>query len=356
MPPKVKDDRISNYYAFIVAIDLFSRYAFVKLGKLEVIDKKDENKVDEEDDGMDVIENTEDDVDDLPVVEAAAMDEQKEELGKNYRIASGEVKIALEEWIKTIKDKFGADIANFITDDGGEYKGDVIQFLKDNDIHKVITVPNDRVKNPVAERFIGTFKRLVGQYLATTGKKEISQEDIDAIVGFYNNRVHSSTNFTPSEVLNDVLLDYDGEVIKDEKKFDVEVHDLNTPEEIAWANSKISKQSTLVNLYRYQKGQMYYDFDLEAGDTLELGLHCRIYTKWNLVDKNKGDKKQNRFNWSYTIFKIIGINKKDNMYNLQMIKEKDVRDGDWFNFPPEQGMRRELLQVIDWDAYQRYAI
>ena len=38
-----------------------------------------------------------------------------------------------------------------------------------------------------------------------------------------------------------------------------------------------------------------------------------------------------------------------------MTKERDIRD-DWFNFPTQQGLRRELLQVIDWDAYQRYAI
>ena len=81
----------------------------------------------------------------------------------------------------------------------------------------------------------------------------------------------------------------------------------------------------------------------------------RIYTKWSTDDKNVGDKKSNINNWSWTLYKIVRLNKADNFYVLERIGDVDKRDKK-VKQPSDRGLRREHLLPINMDDFQKYNI
>lgn len=303
-------------YIFLVGVELFSRFAFVYWRKVyNPALSKEENKGAIE---LDVLEKEKD----APITTMEAQQEELDDDGLIEGMKSNDVVDALKKWFKEIKD-LGYDLNNFVSDEGSEFKNVLVnRFLnKGGDgifkhpVQQVFTVANDRVKNPVAERFIGTFKRLFGQYTTMEGRmRDITQKDIDKIVDFYNSRVHSSTGYTPDEVLkNDQIAD------------------------------------TLFEIYRYQKAGEVFDFY----DDIKVGDYVRVYYKYRTPDKNIGDKKSNVQNFSYTIFKVSRLNKADNMFILDAVDGKDERDK-FFVMPSKRGLRKELLLKIDYNSFQKY--
>lgn len=319
MPPKqmtekeVARQKGKIEYVFLVGVDLFSRYAFVKLWRVgKDIKKKDLMIVSE------------------PPTETSELEgynADKADDGVVDKVGAEKITETVKEWYKKINQMGFNQVRYFITDDGPEFRGKLEDFLKTQKSIHGITVPNDRVKNPVAERFIGTFKRLFGQYTALKGSNEITQEDVDKIVDFYNRRVHNSTNYSPDDVLNGISMK------------DGEIHIENTE----------NPAPMLFNLYRSQKGESYYDMPKELlSDSI-----VRIYTKWSTDDKNVGDKKSNINNWSYTLYKIVRLNKADNHYVIEPISSIDPRDKK-VKQPSERGLRRELLLPINIQDFKKY--
>lgn len=326
MPPKSKSDgelqrqKDKKEYIFLVGVELFSRYAFVKWFKKynPLADASENKNTIKTVDLGDVVEE------DTPIVEKEAEQQAIQEDGHMTGLKATDVVKTLDGWLKDIE-KLGYDLHYFISDEGGEFKNkEVADFLKKNKIGQVFTVPNDRVANPIAERFIGTFKRLFGQYTAIHGTNDITQDDVDKIVNFYNSRIHSSTDYTPDEVL---------------------LGDKTSGEDKAFTTNA----NTLFNFYRHQKGLMYHN----PTEVLPNGTVVRIYSKWSLTDKNVGDKKSNIPNWSFTLFKIKGLNKADNHYILEVIGQKSPKDKKLV-MPSSRGLRRELVRPIDYDAFLKY--
>jgi hypothetical protein len=303
-------------YAFIVGVDLFSRYAFVKLwkigrGKGELPESK-----------LDVITERPE-----QIAEAEAYEADKADDGMANKLGQDQILEAIKEWYKKIESMGFDNVSYFITDDGSEYKGRVDDFIKSQKSIHGLTVPNDRVKNPVAERFIGTFKRLFGQLTAMKGSNDITQDDVKAIVDFYNKRIHSSTGYAPDTVLDGISMK-DGKVSIDDQE---------------------SVAPVLFDFYRHQKGEMYYDLKEE----LPTGSVVRIYSKWKTPDKNIGDKKMNIANWSFTLYKVKQLNKADNFYLLDRIGQIDPRDKR-VEQPSDRGLRREFLLPIDYDSFRKF--
>lgn len=321
MPPKPKTEkelerqRKKIEYVFAIGIDLFSRYAFVKLWRVNKNLKEKE-----------LVEITQEPT---SAVESQAFQEDVADDGKATTLGATQILEAVKEWYKQIEGMGFDNVRYFISDDGGEYKGQkLVEFLREKKTIPTTTIPNDRIKNPLAERFIGTFKRLVGQYMALKGTNDITQEDVDKIVSFYNNRIHSSTGYSPAEVLGDI----------DMKEGEIDV------------KSDRAVAPMLFDMYRRQKSESYLDMP----KTLLDGSYVRVYNKWKTSDKNIGEKKSNIPNWSYSIYKVKAFNKSDNAYELELVGERDERDKK-FELPSSRGMRREFLMPIDYEAWKNYS-
>jgi hypothetical protein len=369
--------KTAQFYYFVVGVELFSRYAFVAL-----IDRN--NQLVEE-------KPSPEEISEMPKVDGQAVQEQINLFNKAYRPTGKEVVDIFKKWFEMIA-KDGYILCNVVSDNGNEFiNQDVSEFLssgadgifneviekynketkQDDDIkenfdsvevpiplpiQQVQTVPNDEVANPIAERFIQTFKRLWGQYTAKVKKANYNQEDVDKIVDFYNNRVHSSTGYSPNEILK-----------KDMNK------DLSMDE----------IQDTLFNLYTLQKTQMYLNPHFESSSSespkIPIDSYVRIYTKWNTPDANIGEKKSNINNWSYTLFKVKKFDTYERSYELDMVG-KDGKIIELKKFKNKTGykeyanqiknnlnkndsklvvpysLRSNFLKVIDYDAFKEYNI
>lgn len=325
MPPKQKEKERkakSVEFAFVLGVDLFSRYGFVKFYRVCRKGTKCEKGTLPESKMMEITEEPDDEVG------AKGYQEDLEDDGKATGLGGPQVIEGLKEWFKKIED-MGYDLPTyFISDRGTEYDNNLVEkFLKDLEIIQGFTVPNDKLKNPIVERFMGTFKRLLGQYMLLKEMETdlpedeviiITPKEAQELVDFYNNRIHSATGYAPNDVLN-------GD--KDE-------------------------DSTLFNYYRTLKSDMYLEKDYEK---IEPGTVVRIYNKWKTSDKNIGDKKSNIPNWSATLYRVKKYNKLTNTYELEMIGKKDKRDRK-FEEAPSEGLRQNFLQPIDYEAFQEYSI
>lgn len=315
MPPKQKElerQKQKIEFAFVVGIDLFSRYGFVKWFRICKEGEACSKNTLPESQMIEITEEPDEEVD------AEGYKADLEDDGKATGLGAKQIIEGLKEWFKEITD-MGYELPTFfISDEGKEYKNkEMEKFLRENGVSQGFTVPNDKIKNPIAERFIGTFKRLVGQYMAMKGSTDITPKEVQELVDFYNRRIHSSTGYAP------------GDVLEGDKNED----------------------STLFNYYRALKSDMYLDLKEEIKpDTV-----VRIYNKWKTADKNIGDKKSNIPNWSATLYRVIGLNKSDNFYRIERIGEKDKRDRKFLD-PPKQGLRKNFLQPVDYEALKKYSI
>lgn len=324
--------RESHTISFLVGIEAFSRYAFVSLYRDTDIEEKKP------------------DLEDLPKADAEAVEESMVNGKAKTAKAEAVKRIFQDEWFPWIKDK-GYDLLNICTDVGGEFKGSVQSLYNENIFHHpirhVITVPNDDIANPIAERFIQTFKRLFGQYTLGWSYPQLvkfNQDNVNEIVNFYNERIHSSTHYAPKEVLDDGVRDeqYEGD----------------------------DQKPSLFDFYLHQKA---YDLDTnlinaDNKNKLQVGQLVRLYAKWKTTDANIGDKKSNNPNWSFTLFRIAKFDKKQNQYELDIV-DKDLKKIDWSRqnmddrdkniylpFTRKPLFRIENLLVVDEDAYKKYVM
>jgi hypothetical protein len=315
MPPKQKEiERKKNRieYAFVVGIDLFSRYGFVKWFRICKEGDTCGKDALPESQMIEITEEPDEEVD------AEGYRADIEDDGKATGLGAKQIIEGLEEWFKKIED-MGYELPTFfISDEGKEYKNKTLEkYLEEKEVNQGFTVPNDKIKNPIAERFIGTIKRLVGQYMTIKGSSNITPREVQDLVDFYNRRIHSSTGYSPDEILK----------------------------------GNENQDSTLFNYYRVLKSDMY----LSQKEEIKPNTVVRIYNKWKTADKNIGDKKSNIPNWSATLYKVIGLNKSNNFYKLERMGEKDPRDRKFLD-PPKQGLRRNFLQQVDYEALKKYSL
>ena len=315
MPPKQKEiERKKNRieYAFVVGIDLFSRYGFVKWFRICKEGDTCGKDALPESQMIEITEEPDEEVD------AEGYRADIEDDGKATGLGAKQIIEGLEEWFKKIED-MGYELPTFfISDEGKEYKNKTLEkYLEEKEVNQGFTVPNDKIKNPIAERFIGTIKRLVGQYMTIKGSSNITPKEVQDLVDFYNRRIHSSTGYSPDEILK----------------------------------GNENQDSTLFNYYRVLKSDMYLSQKAE----IKPNTVVRIYNKWKTADKNIGDKKSNIPNWSATLYKVIGLNKSNNFYKLERMGEKDPRDRKFLD-PPKQGLRRNFLQQVDYEALKKYSL
>jgi hypothetical protein len=308
-------------YVILVGVELFSRYGFVRL--FEVFNPFS----DEQQTETLLTEELSTDIDKLPSVDKASALENVEEDGLLDGLGGKGVVRVLQEWFAWIKKK-GFHVSNLVSDNGSEFTNlDVEKFLDNEKVHHVFSVANDRVANPIAESFIRTFKRIFGQYIAMKNTIEINQKDVDEMVEFYNDRIHSSTGYSPMEVLFD--------------------------------DGKKNNQDMLTDLYRAQKNTMYFHLK----DDIPVDTYIRIFKKYKIENKALAEYRSNEPNWSYTIFKIAKKNLADNMYRLKTIHDKlniekqdlDTRERNKLDLSfTKSGLRSYFLKVLDYPDFQKY--
>lgn len=322
---QIARQKSARKYCVLVGVELFSRYAYARI--FRVFNPFSDDRVQE---GTIVLPELETKIEELPSVDKEAAKENLKEDGVLDGLGGKDIVETLKIWFEDMK-RHGFDLSNVVTDRGSEFdNADVRKFLENtgvfsHPVQHVFSVANDRVANPIAERFIGTFKRLFGQFITSQGILDVSQQDVDQIIDFYNDRIHSSTGYTPKEVLFD--------------------------------ENKKGNQDVLSDLYRSQKNSMY----LTLKPDIPVNTYVRVFTKWDVGQKESSEYRSNEPSWSYTLFKVSGKNKKDNMYLLKHTDDSplsynklDKRDKKLNLAFKENGLRVYSLKVIDYDAFQKY--
>jgi hypothetical protein len=99
------------------------------------------------------------------------------------------------EAIKKAFDELGGKPTMVYTDEGSEFKGETIKYLKQNGVQLIVTYTHATF----VERFNRTIKEMMEKYLESTKTKAISQV-LPKIVKNYNNSFHSGIGMAPNEV------------------------------------------------------------------------------------------------------------------------------------------------------------
>lgn len=177
-------------------------------------------------------------------------------------------------------------------DDGGEFKGNFKEHLKQKGIEQVVSRSGDFRKNRNIERFNKTLRSMLEKY-ANVYDKKIDQNVITKLIDGYNNAVHSSLDgLTPVEALKDMV------------------------------------KSHL--LFRHYVDLKNANKD-KPDEELKVGDYVRIYVR--------GDSpfKKIKKNWSKGLHQIEKVDNK--MYKIDGVKK-------W--------VRLEHLQVIDKELFDKY--
>lgn len=236
--------------AILVGLDLFSRYGFAK-----------------------VLQNT----------------------TRDAGVSSSKAVDAVQEFRKIAND-MGYDFSNIYVDDGSEFKKAFSSFVKDNDLVKIVSNPNNPLKNRNIERFNKTLRLYIEKYFNVYGGK-ITQNVMNKLIYAYNNTVHASLyKHTPSDVLTNV--DVQNDVI---------------------SKNELSKEQDLD--------------DKPNVNIIPNGTSVRYYYRWK-----DGFRKTGK-NWTKTIFTVSSYNKAKQMYGL---------DG------ADELFRPEFLQIVDKDLLKEY--
>jgi hypothetical protein len=108
------------------------------------------------------------------------------------------------EYIKEFKNIYPKNEITMTHDDGGEFKGKVKEFFKNENIKTYIANPNNNTKNRtyIVERWHRTFWNKLKKIL--THEESLKWVDYyENIVEFYNNSIHSKTKMKPKSIFID---------------------------------------------------------------------------------------------------------------------------------------------------------
>ena len=170
------------------------------------------------------------------------------------------------------KDYPTAKITRIITDDGGEFKGEVIDLLEEKKIGIQRALGGNPQQNGLVERANGKLKMIIGKTKEVKGGSWVSY--LDAAVGVYNRQVIRSTKFAPEDAVR--LKPSDQQQVKDNVK---EAYSFRIEED---ENGNLVRVEEKIK--RFKEGD-------------------RVRRKLN---KGKLDK-SSRPNWSYDIFTVVKV-------------------------------------------------
>lgn len=171
---------------------------------------------------------------------------------------------SLKEFIDLIGEK---EIENVYTDNGAEFKSVFHQYLNDNNINHIYTDPYDKKQTSPIESLNRTVRLMFEKYISLKGN-DITQINkvMEKINDAYNNSIHSSTNFTPNELL------------KDEKKQNI-ISKINNMIKTTQKDEELFKKGDFVRL------------------PIEKGVFDKLSPNWSkeIYEIEKYDAKRNRY-------------------------------------------------------------
>jgi hypothetical protein len=218
---------------------------------------------------------------------------------------------AIKAYINDVMDR-GYFIGNVLSDNGSEFKGEFSKYLSDNDINHVYLDVNDKKQTSPIESFNKTVRLMYEKYKAIYGN-DITQifNTIKQINRAYNNSVHSSTKFTPLEMVED----------KDKQEAFIK------------KNKEIREEQKIKDEINIQVGD-YVRLPIEKGAFDKLGAN------WT-----KDYFKVTRFYENKRRFKVEGIDKLYAPYELQVVDVENLM-GRKLAIKPNQKLPNELINVI----------
>lgn len=175
--------------------------------------------------------------------------------------------VGLRKVLDKVKAEFGnPKITSILTDDGGEFKGDVITLLKKKGIRKIRTLGGNPQQNGMVERSNGKLKIIISKNRAIKGGGWV--EELPHAVDVYNQQYNRGIGFAPADAV--MLKRAEQEQVK--KNVKKNYHNIKT-----------------------SRGVMRYEKSFEVGD--------RVRVKLN---KGKLDKSSTP-NWSSTICSVSNV-------------------------------------------------
>lgn len=203
------------------------------------------------------------------------------------------------------------------SDNGGEFKNVVTDYLKANGIKQIFSSPYHPQSQGAIESFNGHFKRLLKRYFAEFESKRWV-DYIDDILKNYNDTIHGTTKFKPSELMH-------------ERKDDDE--EVKVTQEV---------QSNIINAAK--KSSSYatsFKDDLKEGDYVRIAIE----TTEDLM-KNKLSKRNLNATYSKEIYKIVKVIRPREFTNTSItpIKYRLVDEND--HAVPGLFYRLRLLKTV----------
>lgn len=215
---------------------------------------------------------------------------------KKKSVDSMDSLLALEDYENKIVD-YGYLVVNVYSDNGSEFKGAFNKYLKEVEINHVFTDANDKRQTSPIESFNRTIRLALEKKKAMGGVDATNiVEVVKKVVDDYNNTVHSSTGYSPNELL------------KNESK----------------QNEFYNKQKELQNDYGREQ-------EIKKGALVRLPLEKSVFDKLQPTWSKKLYKVSGYKNGRYT---VEGVNKKYPWYYLQVV-----------DYDKLQGSKEKLARV-----------
>ena len=130
--------------------------------------------------------------------------------------------VSIVDVFQKILDDLDGKLNKIWVDKGSEfYNNSFKKWLRDNDI-EIYSIHN-KGKSVVAEIFIRTLKNKIYKYM-TSMSKNVYIDELDDIVGEYNNTYHRTIKRKPVDVKDNTYIDFKKEVKDKDPKFKVGDH------------------------------------------------------------------------------------------------------------------------------------
>ena len=130
--------------------------------------------------------------------------------------------VSIVDVFQKILDDLDGKLNKIWVDKGSEfYNNSFKKWLRDNDI-EIYSIHNEG-KSVVAEIFIRTLKTKIYKYM-TAMSKNVYIDELDDIVGEYNNTYHRTIKRKPVDVKDNTYIDFKKEVKDKDPKFKVGDH------------------------------------------------------------------------------------------------------------------------------------
>lgn len=227
----------------------------------------------------------------------------------------------LDEVVRQVVD-LGYYISDIRADDGSEFKGSFKKECKDLLIDLKYTDPNDKLQTSPIEALNRTIRLSLEKFIAVLSNEHPKMVQVEKamsdIMNSYNHTKHSSTNYSPIEILRSKDIQTDVFLKQELKKLDILDNDNDRIPVGSWV--RIATTPSAFNKLKPTFSKELYQierFDENRHRYILKGLD-KYYESWQLQIVNKKNL------MTHTMKRYVDLNKADDT-RLPRSQEKELR-------------------------------